>query len=544
MEPSAALEKALADARQALAVAPDTWLANAAVGSLLAALGRPTEGLPYLERALALDPSQADVLNNTGAALRATGRAQEATELFRRAIALDPRNIMALRNLANARSAHGEHEAAIADLQAFLADGLDSAEIREQLGASLWLTGRTGEGLAHVRRSIELDPHFADGHGRLGLMLSELGDIDAAKREYLTAIAAAPHRPGFYRALAHLDPAALEPHHLAALDAMDDASFEAGDRAERHFALAYVAARAHDYERAFQHFAIGNASQRSVMTYDERVTLDAFKNIAAVFTPRFIAGHAGVGANSDLPIFIVGMPRSGTTLVEQFLASHPSVAAGGELYVLEPLVDESHGNIALRETGERYLARLREIAPAAARVTDKMPANFRFLGLIHMALPNARIIHVRRDPLDTCMSCFSQLFSSEALAWTYDLRELGRYYCGYSELMQHWRQTLSPAVMLEVKYEELVENFESEARRLVAFCGLEWNEQCREFYRADRRVRTASVVQVRRPLYRTSIGNSRNYLPFLGPLVKELQNGVGIAVGMAEHGRPDVHENL
>jgi hypothetical protein len=241
----------------------------------------------------------------------------------------------------------------------------------------------------------------------------------------------------------------------------------------------------------------------------------------------------GLGDPSDVPVFVLGMPRSGTTLVERVLASHPDVFGAGELtdfgdaavggYAPKPLPFDvaSLTGDALRGMGGRYLAHVLPKAPLARRIIDKLPANFRFVGLIHLALPNARIIHVRRDPLDTCFSCYSQLFVNN-LEYTYDLAELGRYYRAYEVLMAHWRAVLPAGVMLEVEYETLVGDFEVEARRLVEFCGLEWDARCLKFHEAAGAVQTASAVQVRRPVFRSSVGRWRHYKEYLGPLLEIL----------------------
>ena len=177
---------------------------------------------------------------------------------------------------------------------------------------------------------------------------------------------------------------------------------------------------------------------------------------------------------------------------------------------------------------ERYLAASRAIAPDAARVTDKMPANFRFAGLIHLALPQARIINVRRDPIDNCMACFSQSFADDNQAFSYDLGELGRYYRAYAELMDHWRDVLPSDALLDVQYEELVADFEAQARRIILYCGLEWDERCLAFHETERRIKTASAVQVRQPLYRSAVGRWQPYRDMLKPLLDELAGGADV----------------
>jgi Sulfotransferase family len=306
---------------------------------------------------------------------------------------------------------------------------------------------------------------------------------------------------------------------------------------ELHFALggAYEGLAQHD--RAMDHWLRGNALKRRLIGYDEAAALGTFERIAAAFTPELMRRNAGGGDPSPLPIFIVGMPRSGTTLVEQVLASHPQVFGGGERRDLTSAMADVFGRDTeaahfaerlaaltsedFRRIGAAYLARVTPLAPAAQRITDKMPANFRFVGIIHLALPNARIIHIRRDPVDTCLSCFSKLFGGKQ-PYSYDLAELGRYYRAYERLMAHWREALPADAMLEVQYEELVSAFAPQARRIVAHCGLEWDEACLAFHRTERPVRTASAAQVRQPIYQNAVGRGRAYGSMLAPLLEAL----------------------
>jgi hypothetical protein len=220
------------------------------------------------------------------------------------------------------------------------------------------------------------------------------------------------------------------------------------------------------------------------------------------------------------------MPRSGTTLVEQILASHPAVFGAGELPDLDRTTAAAGfpartDAAARRRLGEDHLARLRALAPEAARVVDKTPSNFRFAGLIAEALPGARMIHTRRRPLDTCLSCFATRFAA-GQGFTYDLAELGRYHRAYEAVMEHWRQTLPAGRMIEIAYEALIDDPEGQTRRLLAHCSLEWDPACLDFHRTRRPVRTASSVQVRRPLNRDSIGRADAYGALLRPLIEAL----------------------
>jgi hypothetical protein len=235
----------------------------------------------------------------------------------------------------------------------------------------------------------------------------------------------------------------------------------------------------------------------------------------------------------------MGMPRSGTTLVEQVLAALPEIHAAGELRAFEQAmqtfspIDADATNVQrftellareLRQLGVRYAREVEGLSASATRVTDKNPFNFRFAGIIHLALPNARMIHVRREPADTCFSCFSSLFTEDN-EFSYDLAELGRYYHAYEQLMAHWRAVLPAESMLEVRYEDLVDDFEHQARRIVAYCGLNWRDACNDFASIKRPVRTASAVAVRQPLYRTALGRAAPYREYLQPLYDELGDG-------------------
>jgi hypothetical protein len=280
-----------------------------------------------------------------------------------------------------------------------------------------------------------------------------------------------------------------------------------------------------------------NTVKRRRIAYDESRTLELFDRIRSAFDRRLFEATAGGGCHSSLPVFVIGMPRSGTTLIEQILASHPAIHGAGELSDFDQLAHQmcDGGGKAFRvpedtrilrpvdllKLGETYVAGLQRLAPRAERITDKMPANFLYAGLIQLALPRARIIHVLREPRDTCLSCYSKLFTAEQ-NFTYDLGELGRYYRKYAGLMAHWRDVLPEGRMLEIRYEDVIDDLEGSARQLIEHCGLDWDPRCIAFHQSQRPVRTASAVQVRRPIYRTSLERWRAYETHLAPLFAEL----------------------
>jgi hypothetical protein len=360
---------------------------------------------------------------------------------------------------------------------------------------------------------------------------------------YLEAIRIDPSVPGVYVNLADSIKFAPGDPHLATMETLAATEgLSKIDRMQLDFGLGKAHADLKDYPRSFKHFIAGNAAKRATIAYDERSSFALFDRIEAVFTKDLIKAKAGGGDPSAAPIFVIGMPRSGTTLIEQIIASHPLVHGAGELQTLNDVILEVRGpdgntlafpefvpmvdGNALRQIGARYCALVRDLAAkhggaGAQYVTDKMPSNYYFAGLMHLALPNATIIHSMRDPVDTCISCFSKLFSAEQ-NHTYDLGELGRYYKRYEQLMAHWRRVLPRGRILDVRYEDVVADLEKQARRIIAHCGLPWDDRCLSFHETDRPVRTASATQVRQPIYNSAVGRWRVYEGHLGPLLDAL----------------------
>ncbi len=528
-------EQALAHAERAAELRPDWWRGHAQSGALRLALGQPLKALPPLKRAHALAPQAAEILNNIGAALRAAGGLRESITFFERSAIADPTSVDAARNLASAFSESGRHAEAVAALERLLAQGHASPDLFDIMGKTLWKADRIDEGVAWFEKALALDPLHANALGHRGNAWIEQGNIDDGERSLRAAIEAAPERGEFYHVLAEVNPAAITPADMAILERLAT-ELPADARSEVDLALATMYDWRGETERSFAHLLAANTSIRARMTYDDAATVALNDRLMAIFTRELLATPRAGANPSERPIFIVGMPRSGTTLIEQILASHPQVYGAGELALFATISDEvfersgstpevaiRSNDAALREIGSRYLAGIAELAPSqASRVTDKMPNNFLSVGLIALVFPNARIIHARRNPLDTCVSCFSLNFESPGLAWTYDLTELGRYYLHYARLMEYWRAALPPGRMLDVQYEETVEDLEAQARRILAYCGLEWDPRCLEFYKTKRPVKTASVTQVRKPIYRSSVNRADKYGELLAPLKQAL----------------------
>jgi tetratricopeptide (TPR) repeat protein len=566
-------DEAAASYRQALRVGPNYAMASTNLGAVLRDQGKIDEAIEAHREAIRADPEHPEAHNNLGAALYDKGRLDEAIDAYRKAILIRPGFSEACSNLAAALSAlrrldesvtayrqairlkpdfaqahanlgavlreQGRFEEAVAAYRQAIQIQPGAAEAHSNLGVTLGDLGRFEEAVVAYRQAIALKPEFAEAHKNLALAERELGRLPEARAALEQAVRLAPRNVKYRRYLGEIMHCGVGEPHLAELErlAEDSASFSVEDRIELHFALAKAYEDVDRRAEAFSQWRDGNALNRGRIVYDEAATLGFLDRIQAAFTSELFRAWPDAGQPSSLPVFILGMPRSGSTLVEQILASHPQVFGAGELTHFGSAVNAIPARLGgsatfpervagmsgehFRDLGARYLAKIKPLAPDAARIADKMPANFIFAGLIHLALPNAPIIHTVRDPVDTCLSCFRQLFASEQ-NHTYDLAELGRYYRRYEALMAHWRRVLPAGRILDVRYEDVVADLEGQARRIVAHCGLEWDSRCLDFHLTRRTVRTASAVQVRQPLYDSAIGRWKAHESFLAPLLKEL----------------------
>jgi tetratricopeptide (TPR) repeat protein len=551
------LDEALAAGRRALALNPWCPVALANVGNVLFAQGKFEEALAHYDRAIALQQDFALAHSNRGNALRHLQRLTEAVAAYRCALALKPDMVETWGNLGTClRDLKRPKEAEAAYLKA-LELAPNNPDTLNLMGLLAFERGALEVALAHYRRALALKPDHTGAHNNMGNALKVLGQLRGAEEAYLKALQSDPANAGIYFNLA--DSKTFKPGdpHLAVMEALaaKSESLSTTERIQLDFARGKAYADLQDYPRSFRHLLAGNAARRATINYNEKAVFDLLDLIENVFTSELIKAKSGGGEQSKMPIFIVGMPRSGTTLIEQIIASHPLAHGAGEVPTLDEIAWTDRrgpdGNIvpypnyvpavddaALAEIGACYVAFAHKLATAASAasssngeslqadaeyVIDKMPSNYYFAGLIHLALPNAKIIHCIRDPVDTCVSCFSKLFPSPLhQTCTYDLGELGRYYRRYEQLMEHWRRVLPAGRILDVRYEDVVTDLEAQARRIISHCGLPWNDRCLSFHETDRPVRTASAAQVRQPIYKHAIGRWRVYEQHLGPLLDAL----------------------
>ncbi|HWE45956.1 MAG TPA: sulfotransferase, partial [Caulobacteraceae bacterium] len=349
----------------------------------------------------------------------------------------------------------------------------------------------------------------------LGVARQELGDDATALQAFDRALALDPSSATAWHARSDLKRFTGGDPDIAAMEAVFARATDDDALIPLAFALGKAWLDAGEIDRAFDFFDAGNAAKRASFRYAVGDDIAMFERTAAAFAND--DATAG-GFASQLPVFVVGLPRSGTTLVEQILASHPDVRGAGELGVLEGVIAATTNLEAL---GRAYVEAVEPLAQGRKRVVDKMPSNLRHAGLIRRMLPGARIIHCRRDPVDTGLSCYTKLFTGDQ-PFAYDLAEFGRYYRAYDRLSAHWRAILVADRYVEVQYEDVVSDLETQARRLVAFCGLDWDAACLDFHVTRRSVRTASATQVRRPIYRASVGRWKAYTHRLTPLLDVL----------------------
>ncbi|PLZ01498.1 hypothetical protein CY652_15395 [Burkholderia sp. WAC0059] len=494
-----------------------------------------------------------------GTAHAGRGELEQALECFGKARVLRPMDAIAHQSYGLTLIKMKRFEDALTCFRGAAIILPENADIQHQLGWLLEQLLDLEDATRCFRRAVQLNPRADGSYNNLANCLQALGRFDEAREVYRKAIDIAPDCALYYRNLVQVERLAPDDPYFVALEARvaRAGTLKPQDQSELHFAFGKALSDLGQDERAFGHFMIANAQGRLGVEYDEAATLNVFAQLPSRFTTGLLAAKRGLGDPSDSPVFIVGMPRSGSTLVEQILASHPQVFGAGERadfglalgarvvrdgedpagrISLDTLADLSREQLA--GLGADYLRRIGFAAGAGGtggshrRIVDKYPFNFVNLGFIHLALPNARIIHTRRSAVETCLSIFSRPFRD--VPFGYDLGELGRYCRAYDALMDHWRRVLPEGVMLEVQYEDLVDDLEGNVRRLLAHCGLEWDERCLAFHEAKRQVSTASSVQVRTPLYRTSLKRWRPQQALLQPLLDGLGPALSAGFGQTQ----------
>lgn len=572
LQESGKLEESAHCLKRALTRAPSPEAHNN-LGNTLKRMGRLEEARTHYQSALAMRPSYAEAHNNLGLLFNTLGDAEAAKIEIRRAIELSPQYADAYVNaaaVALTERAFGESLRWLDNLDSFAPDhvgGLiarartlleldrreeaveaarraagmapQNGEAADVLGQMLAAQERSDEALAMFDRAAKLPaPQPESALIGKGALLMEIGRNEEALTAFDAALAINPTSPRalFNRTNARKHTA--DDPDIARMESLlsGGGAESRDDKTMLHFALGKAWMDAGDGVRAFGHLDAGSRLKRATFAYDPDEMDHWIDQTIRVFTPELMARFDRAGDSSQTPVFVVGMPRSGTTLLEQIIASHPEAHGAGELKALNRLAEQAAAAAgtepfpammtelqppALAALGRTYADEVRWLAPTKTRIVDKMPGNFLLTGLIHLVLPNARIIHSHRNAMDTCLSCYTKLFAGEQ-KFTYDLVELGRFYRSYERLMAHWRSLLPADRFLEIEYENVVDDLEGEARRMIAFLGLEWNDACLAFHKTQRQIHTSSLDQVRKPIYRTSVRRWKRYAEHLRPLLDSL----------------------
>jgi tetratricopeptide (TPR) repeat protein len=540
---------------RALRLDPSLWQAHAQLAVLLAATGHHAEADERFEQLLRDEAENGEVIAHHAAYLQDLGRHEDASAAIERAIGKSPHSLDHHLRAADIDVQCGRIEAARIRIESIehrwandpkllaskaivlrlldrfeeavvlcrgaVARGAQSADLLRAYAQALHLAGEDEAAFAALDRAAVWRPSLALSDK--AVLLSTLGRFSEACAAFDSALSHEPWLADAWYDKANVKTFTAGDPDVAAMGTLLEAGGSHRDRMLLNFALGKAHFETGAMDAAFAHWHEGNRLKRILIDYDADTAAETLRSIAAMPLDMKEVEVAGARA-SEFPVFVVGMPRCGSSLIEQILASHPEVHGGGEQSRLRELFDpflERRAPPDEAQTAEAALRILRRWSPNAARSVDKDLMNFKYLGVIHRVFPHARIIHCRRDALDTCFSAYTKLFIGN-FPFTYDLRELGLYYRGYHSLMEHWRAALPACNFMDVDYETLVSQPEETTRRLLDFLGLPWNEACMRFFESRRPLNTASLAQVRQPIYRSSVGRSAALRAHLRPLAQAL----------------------
>jgi tetratricopeptide (TPR) repeat protein len=536
--------EALPHCEEAVRMQPDLAALHHNLGAALRALGRPVEARAAYLEAVRLDPALAPAHAHLGLVLQQEGRLGDALPWLKQAVALTPDNAAFWENLAELHGEREDHLQAIPCWERVIALAPNAAAPRVSLGWALQEEGRLAEASDHYRTAAQLQPSLAAAQLHLGGLLEEQGDLPGAESAFREALRRQPNYALPHARLATLLRGKLPEADRAALETrLADPQLAPGFRARLLFGLAHVLDARGDYPRAADCLRQANALTLELARGRRDYSLDEHERfvdgLLHAFDAAFFARTAEAGSDTKRPVFIFGLPRSGTTLIEQVLASHPHIHGAGELrlarWTLEAIPDAVgradapldaaaalNADLLARLAGRHLDALAALDGGRAERIVDKMPDNYLYVGLLAALFPRAVFIHCRRDLRDTAVSCWMTDFRT--IRWANDAGHIAHRFRQYLRLMDHWRAVL-PVLVHEVDYEDTVADLEKVARRLLAACDLEWNPACLEFHRTARPVRTASVAQVRQPVYKQSVARWKHYERDLADLFTALPTG-------------------
>ena len=464
-------------------------------------LGQLDKALYHGRQATKHGENDADSFYNYGLALADDKKFEDAIKAYKKAVALNPQYGLAFNNLGSAYENIDDEEAA-----------LDA-----------------------YKKAIEINPQHAEAQHNLGAILNQRGQNEQAKECYIKAIEANPNFTYAHHSLSTLKTYTSDDPHVAMLENLvtQTATMDHEMQSKFWFSVGKMRGDLKKYKESFDAYEMANKLHRQTYPYNVEDTRKAVTSLTRGFDKNF-AQNKQTGCDDETPVFILGMPRSGSTLIEQILDCHSQIHGAGELKDLSDIVADvtkaeagasylewltNASNDELHEMGQRYLERLRTHSDSAVKIVDKMPGNFFYCGLIHKILPNAKIIHSMRDPMDICISNYTRMFK-QIMPFAYDLKELGQYCRLCDDMMAYWKNVLPKDFILGLQYEEVVEDLEGKAKELIEFCGLEWEDNCLDFYKNKRVVKTASHNQVNKPIYKTSVQRWKKYEDYIQSLVE------------------------
>lgn len=536
--------------RQAVEAEPNNATVRSNLATLLMEGGRLPEAREHLERAISVEPKFTPAHANISIIYRTFGRLKEAEAACRRAIAIDPSYTLGHLNLGTILTERRDFVGAEKAYRDVLRLSPDHPEALANLAAVAGMRGETEEALKIYRRVLNVDPQSPELHNAIAVIQLNAGKIREAIAGFKRAIELAPHYFEAYFNLVYAPENGFDSDTVAYLEQFLDADTSSvDDKIRLNFTLGEIHRRNGMAEKAWRHFVRGNELRNDMMRARGSVFVReqhdlVTKNYLGTFDAEYFAQTSEPASQSELPVFVIGVPRSGTSLVEQILSAHPEVFGAGELSDLGAMVERLRAlgpgrdypagvtmidAVEMQRLGLNYISRLAEVGGSSTRVIDKSPFNYRHLGLIARLFPNARVVYCRRDRLDTGFSCYVHNFS-DTLPWTTALDSIGYQIRNYETFMAHWKETL-PISIFEVEYEKLVQSPEPVSRKMIEYLGLEWDDACLSPHKARRVVQSASNWQVRQPISGSAVGSWQNYERFISPLSDALEAFVPPAVG-------------
>jgi tetratricopeptide (TPR) repeat protein len=499
--------------------------------------GDPAQAEDIYRNILRRYPEHVEAMRRLAAIATEHQKYRDAEVFLRQAVKVAPDYARARLDLSVALLNQDKLEEAITTALELVEQTPDIAESQLALGNALARADRAVEAVEAYQRALDIAPDHAGAFSGLGQQLKTVGRREESIAVYRRAIESDPKNAEPYWSLANMKTFRFDDNDIKTMQTLlEDETLNDLAQVQLCNALGFAFEGRKNYDQAFSYFQQCNDKHRASEVYDPVETQVTTDRQIEVFTRQFIEEREGLGAADPSPIFIVGLPRSGSTLIEQILASHSQVEGTHELSDLGMIVrglPQKSRNLRFPENlpgmksqvwaslGEAYIQRTQKFRRGAPRFIDKNPNNFKYIGLLHLVLPNARIINARRHPLDSCLGSYKQLFA-QGQPFTYDLTEIGEYYLQYQRLMDHWHQLL-PGAVLDVQYEAVVDDLEGQVRRILEYCGLPFEQACVDFHQTERAVKTASSEQVRQPIYSSSLNLWENYQPHLAELIEVLE---------------------